>query len=538
MATREYLESLLRRVRERVPKSLYDELHAAALPSAGGRASWRSPKVTPLERLGLDSLTAAGVRRADDDALRACWKQLGAWHKQAGRKKQDQGPFARVAGYVLQEMQARGLDAGGPLAEAAMAKSTLGARLEDLPDVVPLALGAAYLERVDGGVAFETADFAEAALTAALAGVGLDDGSEHKAAEPPAIAPLDATPLYDLALVRSAPAQAPDGAGMWEIVEKGEFDPLEKGEPVPLTKAEEHTGAMVAVPVSDSVRKALAAAGVDVHDEELHITLVYLGDAADVDDETRKQVEDAVKTAAEQHGQMTIKVAGFGHFNAGKEGTPVYATMSGRGLSHLQAAIEDAVGEIVAPASEHGWVPHMTLEYIPEGDDLPDLPRLDGDCIAFEADKIQVHWAGEVKAFPLEGQRDVTKAVCPIICAQAEEQTIWYRIAVPGEKDTYGHEITEGEVRKAAHSAMQGPMGVKIEHQRDVSDRAVWVESYILPADIPNGATYHGKVVEDGPYGAGEWHGAIHYKTKELWEKVKKMDGGISWGGYARKVDR
>ena len=370
MATREYLESLLRRVRERVPKSLYDELHAAALPSAGGRASWRDPKVTPLEKLGLDSLTAAGVRRADDDTLRACWQQLGAWHKQAGRKKQDQGPFARVAGYVMQEMQGRGLEAGGALAEAAMAKSTMAARLEDLPDVVPLALGAAYLERVDGGISFDAPDYAEAALSAALASVGLDDGSEHKAACAPAVAPLDATPLYDLALVRSAPQEAPDGAGMWEIVEKAGLQPLEKGE---------------------------------------------------------------------------------------------------------------------GP-----------------GDDVG-------------------HAAG---------------GICPIICAQAEEQVIWYRIAVPGEKDTYGHEITKDEIRKAAHGALQGPMGVKLNHQKDISGDAVWVESYILPAEIPNGATYHGKAIEDGPYVEGEWHGAIHYKRREMWEKRRDSDEGISWAGMARKVRR
>ena len=549
----EYLGAMLRRAREYLPKAIYDELHRAALPKAGGAASWRQPTVSPLEQLGLDSLTPQALQQAEDDALTAAWKQLSTWYQQAGRKKQDQAAFARFGGYLLQELRRRELDPGdSPLSQAAFQKSTLAHRFEDLPDLVVVAKGAIAASNDGGpGLDLHLPDEAEVlkallwgATGEAMEKAGVPLGSVEPF-EPGDLAPATAKQLYDLALVRCAEdAGAPLGAGFWDIVEKSEPHWLEKAwqdpAPVPLTKAEEHSGAMVAVPAPKSIANALKKAGVAVAEpDNLHITLLYLGKAEDADEETRKKVGAIVNEVAARHGPISLKVAGFGHFNAGEDGTPTYAVISGRGLSRLQAELEEAVGEVVDLPGEHGWVPHMTLGYVETGEDLPDFPTLDSPP-SFEAKKIITAWAGEQKGCKLKGPRDVTKALCPIICAQEEEQVIWYRVAVPGEKDTHGHRITKKEVRKACHRFMQGPMGVRFDHGKDISAQACIVESSILPCDIPVGGTFHGKKVEreEDAMVEGEWSAAIYFKDKVMWEKRKDSDEGISWAGYARKVTR
>jgi len=552
----EYLAAMLRRAREYLPKILYDEIHRAAMPRAGGAASWRTPSVSPLEQLGLDSLTPAGLQQADDDALTAAWQQLATWHRQAGRKKQDQGPFARFGGYLLQELRNRDLDPGdSSLAQAAFQKSTLAHRFEDLPDLVVVAKGALSAAD-DGGPGLgiylpDDVDTRDAMLweaaSEAMEKAGVPLGGDGEPHQPQTFVPQGGLPIYDLALVRSSEHPgAPIGAGFWDIVEKSEPHWLEKAwsDPVPdvelLTKAEEHSGAMVAVPVPKSVATALKKAGVKVADpSNMHITLLYMGPADDVPADTREKVESIAKEVADRHGPIPLEVAGFGHFNGGEDGVPVYAVVSGRGLSRLQAEMEEAVGEVLPLPSEHGWVPHMTLGYVEEGQDLPDLPVLD-DPPKFEVDEVLVAWAGDRKTSPLEGPRDVTKALCPILCSSEELQVIWYRAGIPSEKDLFGHRITKEEVEKLAHRFMQGPMGVRYNHGKDISDKACIVENYILPCDIPVGATFHGKKIEreQDAMKEGEWLAAIHYSDEAMWKERRDSDEGISWGGYARKVKR
>lgn len=383
----EYLNAMLRRVREYLPAGLYRELHLAALPSAGGAAAWRSPEVSPLEELALDSLTPAGLRKATDEVLLAAWAKLTNWHKQATRKKNDTTPFARFGGYLLQELRRRELDPGdGPLTLEAVEKSTLASRMDDLPDLVTLAKGLVWIEESAGvpAIDMEEISASQGSLTvegswnmlgAAMEAAGLPTGFMTKADPQPVdvlacCADEGAVPLYDLALVRSVQPEAPLGAGFWEIVEKA--DP-----------------------------------GWDVKAD-----------------------------GAEQH--------------------------------------------------------HM----------------------------------------------DVSKALCPVLCAQAEKRIIWYQVAVPGDADTYGHKITAEEIEDACHGYM-GHQGVRYNHGKDISDAAKTVENYLMPCPIPVGGKFRGQDVtaEDGPIVEGTWLAAIQYDQK-LWAKLKDLDHGISWGGYARKVNR
>jgi len=235
MATVEYLQAMLRRAREYLPAALYQDLHRAALPSAGGNAAWRSPQVTPLEKLGLDSLTPDGLQQANDEVLNDAWKQLATWHKQAGRRKQDQAPFARFASHLLQELQRRDMEPQPcALTEAAVAKSSLADRLADLPDLAVICEGfVAMSEGSEPGVA--SLAVCEPPSNAHL--VGITTTAMNRAGMPvngaghpmdksePTVNPLDgAVHLYDLALVRSS-AQPPEPVvAFWDVVENADPD--------------------------------------------------------------------------------------------------------------------------------------------------------------------------------------------------------------------------------------------------------------------------------------------------------------------------
>jgi 2'-5' RNA ligase len=314
----------------------------------------------------------------------------------------------------------------------------------------------------------------------------------------------------------------------------------------PLSKADASAGAMVAVPVPDDVAGALRGL-VDLPDvpDVMHITLLYLGPAADINDLVQSRIDDVVREVAADMPPLDLKIAGFGTFTAGPRGTPVYAIASGPGLSRLQAELEEEISDVADLPSEHGWVPHITLGYVPDGEEVPDLPALaPGSAPQWLADSLLLAFAGEHATVPLTGRAAVTRALCPVLCAEAEKQIIWYRAAVPGDEDTYGHIITKDEVEDACHSYMRGPQGVKLEHGISLDDQAAVVENFLLPCDINIGDTYHGQKVTremlsgDDKMVEGEYHVAILYEEQELWEDRRDSDEGVSWAGMARKVRR
>lgn len=209
MPSNEYLQAIFERAKAHLSKEDWEALHRAAMPSAGGKASWRTAELSEVERLALRELRPKMLRGAKAEELQSLWTKLSQWHARASRRREDAGPFAAAAGHVLQEMQARGIEVSGPLADAARGASTLAKRLEQLPEVVQLFAGAAAsLGRSQDGVAVMAVENCDAGagrihavVDAALEAVGVSTYATPSA---------DGTvPLYDLALVRSSaePAQ-------------------------------------------------------------------------------------------------------------------------------------------------------------------------------------------------------------------------------------------------------------------------------------------------------------------------------------------
>jgi len=119
MQSREYLETLLEKVKDQIPDAIWRELHRAAMPKAGGKASWREPEITILEKLALAEMRPSMLTKVEDDEIKAAWLRLNQWYGQAKRRKRPIEDIVNAAVWVKQELDKRGIgyDKDGALSQ-------------------------------------------------------------------------------------------------------------------------------------------------------------------------------------------------------------------------------------------------------------------------------------------------------------------------------------------------------------------------------------------------------------------------------------
>lgn len=118
----------------------HDQIHRAAVPSAGGLAGRRRPEHSAIEEALLKKLSSEHLKDLEDEALKKAWSQLEQWHKLAVRKKLDTGDYESAAEKVADELERRGtveIDPDGHLAQVVLAKSA-EIELATLCDIVSL----------------------------------------------------------------------------------------------------------------------------------------------------------------------------------------------------------------------------------------------------------------------------------------------------------------------------------------------------------------------------------------------------------------
>ncbi|MEW5749045.1 MAG: DNA polymerase ligase N-terminal domain-containing protein, partial [Candidatus Thermoplasmatota archaeon] len=252
----------------------------------------------------------------------------------------------------------------------------------------------------------------------------------------------------------------------------------------PLSKTAAHSGAMLALMAPPAIARKMRKAKM-VEDEDLsdtlHMTLLYLGKAADLGKETLEAVRKAAERVCARHEPLEMGISGAGMFTPEKDGTPVYVVPNAKGLSALQADLENAIGSIVDLPSEHGWVPHMTVSYCQDGE--PELPDL-SERLEWTADKVRLQ-AGDEKIAdipigrrkrggddpPLSRRADrVSRKVKPLLREPAPDERMW-----KGIWETY-----EDPVR---HMREDRPHVVL---PQNIPDWAVAAEGLERPQDLPS----------------------------------------------------
>ncbi len=199
---------------------------------------------------------------------------------------------------------------------------------------------------------------------------------------------------------------------------------------VPLTAAAEvHTGAMIAlIPTVDDAERLAVDLGEPV--DQLHITLMYLGNAADWSTDQRLAVEDAVRPFARELSPVDAEGFAISVFNPpGSERNDgvqrdacLVLQLSGSSLAVVHSVVTALVQDVnhVAagdprvptlpeiPRQHSPWIPHMTLEYT---DDVSKVAELTDRVGPVRFDVLRFAFGGENVDIPLVGALVASAAV-------------------------------------------------------------------------------------------------------------------------------
>lgn len=175
----------------------------------------------------------------------------------------------------------------------------------------------------------------------------------------------------------------------------------------------EHTGAMIALRMTDDDAARLAMDGGEPADN-LHLTLMYLGEAADLTDEMRQNIISSAQQTADMFGPFEAEAFSVDVFNpesderdtaivlgiSGGQVADVHDDMRLRVPENLEAMLgEDA--QAALPEQHSPFVAHVTLAY---SDDLSLVEQLtDRTNQPVTFDRIRVAFAGETIDIPLTG---------------------------------------------------------------------------------------------------------------------------------------
>lgn len=138
-------------------------------------------------------------------------------------------------------------------------------------------------------------------------------------------------------------------------------------------------GCMIALYPPAAIAEALVVDG-GLPTDEMHVTVAYLGDAADIDGDVLREV---VAGLAERQ-PFTARISGHARFTGGDKDV-IVALVDSPDLEDLRRDTLDALYErgIEVPR-EHGYTAHLTIQYLDPDEPSP-LDRLDATPVEFTA---------------------------------------------------------------------------------------------------------------------------------------------------------
>jgi 2'-5' RNA ligase len=129
-----------------------------------------------------------------------------------------------------------------------------------------------------------------------------------------------------------------------------------------LFKGANHDGVMVAIRLPHKVAEAVALPGGE-DPSDLHLTLLYLGDASDYTTEQLNGLHDRVKAVCELTVPFSGVLTGYGRFDTGEDDV-AWMGFDSPYLSELRhAVLQAAREEALEPAGDHGFTPHVSLGF-------------------------------------------------------------------------------------------------------------------------------------------------------------------------------
>lgn len=253
----------------------------------------------------------------------------------------------------------------------------------------------------------------------------------------------------------------------------------------------EHTGAMVAlVPADEDAERLVLGDGEPL--DELHLTLFYLGDAADIPVKTQGQIREALATMVERRALPAVvgNVFGAALWNPNGDEPAAVLTVGDPqdapgGLVTVRAMVENAIASAgFEPPEQHSpWAPHVCVRY---GAPLssPALVNRVGPVVF---DRLRVAFGGTVLDIPLA---EVSRAYGPGSRRPYPGQTWrhgWIPVSPlallsPEDVDAeYGPELDRFEFNAGQCRIVAREQGVTVESDRGED---IAIHSTPSPADV------------------------------------------------------
>lgn len=247
------------------------------------------------------------------------------------------------------------------------------------------------------------------------------------------------------------------------------------------------TGVMIAYMLDPEEANRLAVDGGESADR-LHITLLYLGDAADMPLDVRQEIASQLGAYCASVPPLDGEVSGVGRFNPspGSDGKyVVYASVDMPGLEDLQDDLSDLMDACGCEYSDsHGFTPHITLRYDDAVSPLPQVPT-----VPLTLDDLSLVFAGAVQSFPLTGALFMASSApgaqrVAIECAEAvrPDQEWIQLVPPPGVYDhpswgsvTITREMNEAMVSHHQAGEYQPWLPLDLEHETQLSGAAAWI---------------------------------------------------------------
>jgi 2'-5' RNA ligase len=133
-------------------------------------------------------------------------------------------------------------------------------------------------------------------------------------------------------------------------------------------KGGDHDGMMIAFDLPEEVKQAIQEDGGESIDQ-MHLTLAYLGKAADFADRT-DAIHDAVADWVARWQPFEAGIAGFGVWDI-EDGKVLWASVDAPKLSEARTDLVHTLAEFGVEFEEnHDWTAHTTLRYLDTGDQV------------------------------------------------------------------------------------------------------------------------------------------------------------------------
>jgi len=320
----------------------------------------------------------------------------------------------------------------------------------------------------------------------------------------------------------------PDGDGGWDI-----------GAAAP-------TGVMVAWYLSEWTADQVAVPGGEAR-AELHVTLAYLGDAADMSVEDQRRLTGIVGEVCMTHYRLEGILEGTGRFVNGEDHDPYWVGVNIPGLDHLRADLVTALVDAGVPLQGIGdgkgeYTPHVTVAYLPK--DTPS-PAMDFRPVNVTLDALTVCVGPNQFELSLQAPPQDTDHYEPGGWAPAlnkavdvveEERFTLGPFYIPDRLDAHNEYTDARELQKSFHGYLaKEDRGIRLQHDTSIV-AGKWVSGMVMPHPYTTTLTKADGTSAEYTFPAGTPFLGVVWE-EWAWPLVKAGKiSGYSMGGTASRL--